>query len=140
MSELASRSELINATIERDGLTADLEAVGGVVLANACGPCIGQWDRKECKGEENGEWRCDFRAVRNADGTARAFLSVAILTSFNRNFKARNDGNRQTMNFLASPDIVTAMVRPRPILARGQFLTLQSTGLLRKVELRSYQG
>ncbi|KAM0756177.1 aconitate hydratase [Meredithblackwellia eburnea MCA 4105] len=79
-------SELINATIERDGLKSDLEAVGGVVLANACGPCIGQWDRKEYKGEEN-----------------------AILTSFNRNFKARNDGNRQTMNFLASPDIVTAM-------------------------------
>ncbi|ORY70755.1 aconitase family-domain-containing protein [Leucosporidium creatinivorum] len=79
-------SELINATIERDGLKGDLEAVGGVVLSNACGPCIGQWDREECKGEEN-----------------------AILTSFNRNFKARNDGNRQTMNFLASPDIVTAM-------------------------------
>ena len=48
-------SELINATIERDGLKSDLEAVGGTVLANACGPCIGQWDRKECKGEENGE-------------------------------------------------------------------------------------
>jgi len=79
-------SELINATIERDGLKADLEAVGGVVLANACGPCIGQWDRKEHKGEEN-----------------------AILTSFNRNFAARNDGNRKTMNFLAAPDIVTAM-------------------------------
>ncbi|GAA6038383.1 hypothetical protein JCM8097_007621 [Rhodosporidiobolus ruineniae] len=79
-------SELINATIERDGLKADLEAVGGQVLANACGPCIGQWERAEKKGEEN-----------------------AILTSFNRNFKARNDGNRLTMNFLASPDIVTAM-------------------------------
>ncbi|SCV71478.1 BQ2448_3066 [Microbotryum intermedium] len=79
-------SELINATIERDGIKADLEAVGGVVLANACGPCIGQWDRKEMKGEEN-----------------------AILTSFNRNFRARNDGNRDTMNFLTSPDIVTAM-------------------------------
>ncbi|BGP26436.1 aconitate hydratase [Rhodotorula toruloides] len=79
-------SELINATIERDGLKADLEAVGGQVLANACGPCIGQWEREEKKGEEN-----------------------AILTSFNRNFKARNDGNRLTMNFLASPDIVTAM-------------------------------
>ncbi|GAA5897620.1 uncharacterized protein JCM6883_006756 [Sporobolomyces salmoneus] len=79
-------SELINATIERDGLKGDLEAVGGTVLANACGPCIGQWDRSEKKGEEN-----------------------AILTSFNRNFKARNDGNRLTMNFLASPDIVTAM-------------------------------
>ncbi|GJN92470.1 hypothetical protein Rhopal_005500-T1 [Rhodotorula paludigena] len=79
-------SELINATIERDGIKADLEAVGGQVLANACGPCIGQWERSEKKGEEN-----------------------AILTSFNRNFKARNDGNRLTMNFLASPDIVTAM-------------------------------
>lgn len=48
------RSELINATIERDGVKADLEAVGGQVLANACGPCIGQWERSEKKGEENG--------------------------------------------------------------------------------------
>ena len=63
-----------------------LENVGGTVLANACGPCIGQWDRKDCQGEEN-----------------------AILTSFNRNFRGRNDANKKTMNFLASPDIVTAM-------------------------------
>jgi len=79
-------SELINATISRDGYTQTLEDVGAVVLSNACGPCIGQWDRKELKGEEN-----------------------AILTSFNRNFKGRNDGNTKTMNFLASPDLVTAM-------------------------------
>lgn len=63
-------SEMIRATIERDGLQGKLEAVGGTVLANACGPCIGQWKRDEKKGEDN-----------------------AILTSFNRNFKARNDGN-----------------------------------------------
>lgn len=79
-------SELINATIERDGLKATLENVGATVLTNACGPCIGQWDRSDCKGEEN-----------------------AILTSFNRNFRGRNDANKKTMNFLASPDIVTAM-------------------------------
>jgi homoaconitase len=79
-------SEMIRATIERDGLQGKLEAVGGTVLANACGPCIGQWKRDEKKGEDN-----------------------AILTSFNRNFKARNDGNLKTMNFLASPEIVTAM-------------------------------
>ena len=79
-------SELINATMERDGLKTTLESVGATVLANACGPCIGQWDRKDCQGEEN-----------------------AILTSFNRNFRGRNDSNKKTMNFLASPDIVTAM-------------------------------
>ncbi|ORY21158.1 putative aconitate hydratase [Naematelia encephala] len=79
-------SELIRATIERDGLQGTLEDVGATVLANACGPCIGQWKRDEKKGEDN-----------------------AILTSFNRNFKARNDGNLKTMNFLASPEIVTAM-------------------------------
>lgn len=79
-------SELIRATIERDGLQSTLEDVGATVLANACGPCIGQWKRDEKKGEDN-----------------------AILTSFNRNFKARNDGNLKTMNFLASPEIVTAM-------------------------------
>jgi homoaconitase len=79
-------SELIRATIERDGLQETLEGVGATVLANACGPCIGQWNRNEKLGEEN-----------------------AILTSFNRNFKARNDGNLKTMNFLTSPEIVTAM-------------------------------
>ncbi|KAG6861218.1 hypothetical protein C0995_002567 [Termitomyces sp. Mi166 len=79
-------SEQIRATMERDNVTATLEGVGAVVLANACGPCIGQWERVDRKDEEN-----------------------AILTSFNRNFKSRNDGNRLTMNFLASPTIVTAM-------------------------------
>ncbi|KAG9314543.1 aconitase family-domain-containing protein [Chiua virens] len=79
-------SEQIRATMERDGITNNLQDVGVVVLANACGPCIGQWKREDPKEEEN-----------------------AILTSFNRNFKSRNDGNRYTMNFLASPTIVTAM-------------------------------
>ncbi|EIW69283.1 hypothetical protein TREMEDRAFT_68617 [Tremella mesenterica DSM 1558] len=79
-------SEMIRATIERDGLQETLENVGGTVLANACGPCIGQWKREESKNQDN-----------------------IILTSFNRNFKARNDGNMKTMNFLASPEIVTAM-------------------------------
>ncbi|KAF8078407.1 aconitase family-domain-containing protein [Lyophyllum atratum] len=75
-------SEQIRATMERDNVTSTLEDVGAVVLANACGPCIGQ-------------------VYDNSDS--------AILTSFNRNFKSRNDGNRFTMNFLASPTIVTAM-------------------------------
>ncbi|PPQ70745.1 hypothetical protein CVT24_000856, partial [Panaeolus cyanescens] len=79
-------SEQIRATMERDGVTSSLEDVGALVLANACGPCIGQWKRDDKKGEEN-----------------------SILTSFNRNFKSRNDGNNLTMNFLASPTIVTAM-------------------------------
>ncbi|KAH9944534.1 aconitate hydratase [Epithele typhae] len=79
-------SEQIRATIERDQITSQLEDVGATVLANACGPCIGQWKREDKQGEEN-----------------------AILTSFNRNFKSRNDGNRLTMNFLASPTVVTAM-------------------------------
>ncbi|KAI9255919.1 aconitate hydratase [Helicostylum pulchrum] len=79
-------SEQIRATIERDGQQHVFENAGGQVLANACGPCIGQWKRTEKKGEEN-----------------------AILTSFNRNFRSRNDGNSQTMNFLAAPEIVTAM-------------------------------
>ncbi|KZT06799.1 aconitate hydratase [Laetiporus sulphureus 93-53] len=79
-------SEQIRATMERDQVTDALRDIGAVVLANACGPCIGQWKREDKKGEEN-----------------------AILTSFNRNFKSRNDGNRLTMNFLASPTVVTAM-------------------------------
>lgn len=86
-------SEQIRATIERDGLTEVLEAAGATVLANACGPCIGQWQRTD---------------VSPAQGSP--VQENAILTSFNRNFKARNDGNAKTMNFLASPEIVAAKI------------------------------
>ena len=79
-------SEAVHATIQRDGQMHDLEQAGATVLANACGPCIGQWRRPSvAKGEAN-----------------------AIVTSFNRNFPARNDGNAATMNFIASPEIVLA--------------------------------
>uniref|UniRef100_A0A8C9WGZ4 Aconitate hydratase, mitochondrial n=1 Tax=Scleropages formosus TaxID=113540 RepID=A0A8C9WGZ4_SCLFO len=80
-------SEQIRATIERDGYAKILRDVGGVVLANACGPCIGQWDRRDVKkGEKN-----------------------TIVTSFNRNFTARNDANPATHAFVTSPEIVTAL-------------------------------
>ncbi|KAI9850084.1 MAG: aconitate hydratase [Thelocarpon superellum] len=81
-------SEQIRATLERDQTLSTFSQAGGIVLANACGPCIGQWKRTD--GVESG--------ARNA-----------ILTSYNRNFRGRNDGNAETMNFLASPEIVTAM-------------------------------
>ena len=81
-------SEQIRATIERDGMIDTLSGAGGVVLANACGPCIGQWDRQDVKkGEKN-----------------------SIITSYNRNFTGRNDANPATHAFVASPDLVTAMV------------------------------
>lgn len=80
-------SEQIRATIERDGQLADLTKIGGKVLANACGPCIGQWKRHDVKdGEKN-----------------------TIISSYNRNFAKRNDGNSATHSFVASPEIVTAM-------------------------------
>jgi aconitate hydratase len=80
-------SELIRATIERDGQMQLLKDIGANVLANACGPCIGQWSRPELKkGERN-----------------------TIVTSYNRNFPARNDGRRETMNFIGSPEIVVAL-------------------------------
>jgi aconitate hydratase len=80
-------SEQVRATIERDGLLDDLEAIGATVLANACGPCIGQWHRDDIeKGETN-----------------------TIVSSFNRNFPARNDGNAATLSFIGSPETVTAM-------------------------------
>jgi aconitate hydratase len=79
-------SEQIRATIERDGQMESLQAIGGVVLANACGPCIGQWDRRG--------------AAAGAPNT--------IVSSYNRNFPGRNDGQAATSNFLASPEIVTA--------------------------------
>lgn len=79
-------SEQIRATIERDGQLETFEKVGGMVLANACGPCIGQWKRHDVKdGEKN-----------------------SIITSYNRNFSKRNDGNSATHAFVASPEIVTA--------------------------------
>ncbi|KFA64936.1 hypothetical protein S40285_03858 [Stachybotrys chlorohalonatus IBT 40285] len=81
-------SEQIRATLERDGTLQTFESAGGIVLSNACGPCIGQWQRQ--------------------DGVTKGTPN-AILTSYNRNFRGRNDGNPDTMNFLASPEIVTAM-------------------------------
>jgi aconitate hydratase len=80
-------SEQIRFTVARDGQLKDFEDIGGVVLANACGPCIGQW-------------------ARHTDDPNRA---NSIITSFNRNFSKRNDGNPQTRSFVASPEIVTAM-------------------------------
>ena len=81
-------SEQIRATLERDGTLETIEGAGGVLLSNACGPCIGEWTRQ--------------------DGVTKGTPN-AILTSYNRNFKGRNDGNPETMNFLASPEVVTAM-------------------------------
>ena len=80
-------SELVRYTIERDGMLDTFQKIGGTVLANACGPCIGQWDRPGAdKGEKN-----------------------SIITSFNRNFAKRADGNPNTYAFVASPEIVTAL-------------------------------
>ncbi|MGI9597755.1 MAG: aconitate hydratase [Acidimicrobiales bacterium] len=81
-------SEQVRATIERDGLLADFEALGAVVLANACGPCIGQWDRtgEHTPGEKN-----------------------TIVTSYNRNFPKRNDGDAATLAFVTSPETVMAL-------------------------------
>lgn len=81
-------SEQIRATLDRDSTLSTFSEAGGIVLANACGPCIGQWKRTD--------------DVKKGD-------SNAVFTSYNRNFRGRNDGNPETMNFLASPEIVTAM-------------------------------
>ena len=80
-------SEMVRGTADRDGVLTAFESIGGVVLANACGPCIGQWAR------------------HNADPDQ----PNSIVTSFNRNFAKRNDGNPKTHAFVASPELVTAM-------------------------------
>ncbi|MEC7810683.1 MAG: aconitate hydratase [Actinomycetota bacterium] len=80
-------SEQVRATIERDGLLSDLEAIGATVLANACGPCIGQWDRQDMN-----------------DGVPNS-----IVTSYNRNFPKRNDGYASTFAFVTSPETVVAL-------------------------------
>ena len=80
-------SEQTRATIDRDGYLKDLESIGATVLANACGPCIGQWKRDDIKeGESN-----------------------SIVSSFNRNFPARNDGNAETLSFIGSPESVIGL-------------------------------
>ena len=94
-------SEQVRYTAERDGLLADFDSIGGVVLANACGPCIGQW-------------------ARHTDDPNR---KNSIITSFNRNFAKRNDGNPNTHSFVASPEIVTAMA----IAGRLSFNPLKDT-------------
>ena len=80
-------SEQVRYTVERDGYLDVFEEIGGVVLANACGPCIGQW-------------------ARHSDDTQR---KNTIVTSFNRNFAKRNDGNPNTHAFVGSPELVTAL-------------------------------
>jgi aconitate hydratase len=80
-------SEMVRSTIERDGQMDLLKRIGANVLANACGPCIGQWQRSELK---NG-------------------VPNSIVTSYNRNFPGRNDGRRETMNFITSPEMVVAL-------------------------------
>jgi aconitate hydratase len=80
-------SEQVRATIERDGQMQSLKDINGVVLANACGPCIGQWRRAKEASE----------------------VPNTIVTSYNRNFPRRNDGQPTTMNFIGSPEIVTAL-------------------------------
>jgi aconitate hydratase len=80
-------SETVHLTIQRDGQMKELEGMGATVLANACGPCIGQWQRDDVeKGTKN-----------------------TIVTSFNRNFRGRNDANRETLGFIGGPELVTAM-------------------------------
>ncbi len=80
-------SEQVRATIERDGQMRSLNGIGATVLANACGPCIGQWRR----------------------ATEASAAPNTIVTSYNRNFPRRNDGQPATMNFIASPELVTAL-------------------------------
>ena len=80
-------SEMIRGTIDRDGQMKALKEIGANVLANACGPCIGQWNRPELKKK----------------------LPNTIVTSYNRNFPGRNDGSRETMNFIGSPELVIAL-------------------------------
>ena len=80
-------SEQVRSTIERDGQLQSLQDIGAKVLANACGPCVGQWRRTDISSD----------------------TPNAIVTSYNRNFAGRNDGRRSTMNFIASPEVVTAL-------------------------------
>src|SRR5207245_5943461 len=80
-------SKRVFQAITRTGLIARFTQIGGTVLANACGPCIGQWKRTDIAADETN----------------------TIVSSFNRNFPGRNDGSQATLSFITSPDIVTAL-------------------------------
>src|SRR5438093_5657312 len=80
-------SDRVFQTIKRDGLVETFAKIGGTVLANACGPCIGQWKRTDVGPDQPN----------------------TIVSSFNRNFPGRNDGSASTLSFITSPDIVTAL-------------------------------
>ncbi|CAN5387795.1 aconitate hydratase [soil metagenome] len=110
-------SEQVRYTVERDGYLGIFESMGGVVLANACGPCIGQWARH----------------------TSDPSRKNSIITSFNRNFAKRNDGNPNTHAFVASPEIVTALAIAGDLCFNPltDFLT-NSKG--EKVKLKEPQG
>ncbi|PID59368.1 MAG: aconitate hydratase [Ignavibacteriae bacterium] len=98
-------SEQVRATIERDGQLKTLTDFGGVVLANACGPCIGMWNRMDNKdGEKN-----------------------TIVTSFNRNFAKRNDGNPKTLAFVASPELTTALAIAGKLTFNPQTDTIENS-------------
>jgi aconitate hydratase len=99
-------SERIYETIKRDGILQDFEDVGAVVLTNACGPCIGQWKRVDIKvGDRN-----------------------SIVTSYNRNFAKRNDGNPDTLCFISSPEMVVAMAFGGSLKFNPLTDTLKSNG------------
>lgn len=109
-------SEQIHLTIKRDGLMDTLKDAGATVLANACGPCIGQWKRDDIKeGEKN-----------------------SIISSFNRNFRGRNDTNVETLSFLASPDIVMALGLAGRLSFNPLKDTLESNG--KKVKFTEPKG
>ena len=110
-------SELVRFTVERDGYLDIFEKIGGVVLANACGPCIGQWARH----------------------TSDPAKKNSIITSFNRNFAKRNDGNPNTHAFVASPEIVTAFALAGDLTFNPLTDTLTNSNGI-KIKLAEPQG
>ncbi|NBC83890.1 MAG: aconitate hydratase [Bacteroidetes bacterium] len=110
-------SEMVRFTADRDGLLKEFTDIGGVVLANACGPCIGQWKRHGAEKQEPN----------------------SIMTSFNRNFAKRNDGNPNTHGFVASPEVTTAYAIAGTLAFNPMTDTLENE-LGEKVKLNEPQG
>ncbi len=92
-------SEQIRSTLERDGQLDVFRSIGGKVLANACGPCIGQWNRKYPTKNKN-----------PTDSNSTSDTRNSIISSFNRNFAGRNDGNTSTHAFVASPEVIHSSI------------------------------
>lgn len=100
---ITAGSEKIRATVEREGILEEFEAAGATILSNSCGPCVGQWNRKEVAKVDSIQLNDSKYPLTSLQGTPNS-----VVSSYNRNFVGRHDGNPETHSFVTSPELVAA--------------------------------